>query len=434
MTNLRFAIRQLLKNPGFTAVVCLSGTLACAVRAIRRRQAALTLALGVSTSGFAQDVLQPARPAEPPSTAGSALKMPPPKPAQPQPAIAALLGLFDTYQVIGLSDLHGCSELLAFMEQLVQTPEFAKKVNDLTWEPGNVRFQDLMDDFILRGQDVPLTELRRCWRENTQSHTYSDTPALFHLLQTIRRVNLNLPEARRVRVLLIDPPIDWSKIQSQQDFKEFDREGHMGEVLEREVYAKGRRALFFAGGAHLSRGGGPLQSLERSHPKSTFAIGIHEGFGERTEELETRLESWPKPALVHLRGAWLGELTLPPSGDIFLGPDGKCVEPSRLRKIQDNWDALLFLGKRKDLTRVDPPGLNVLDALWLEELKRRKSVRGGPPLDLGEPPKPQSRQFFSDDEPLGDRRIQLPFPEKPPGEGDLPKLKPGDSKALPDPR
>ena len=134
--------------------------------------------------------------------------------------------------------------------------EFAAKVNDITWEPGNVRFQSLMDGFILQGNEVPLKELSQCWRNNTQAHTYSDTPALFRLLNTIRKVNLKQPESRRVRVLLIDPPVDWSRIQSRADIraKDFDRETHMAAVLEREVYAKGRKALFFAGGAHLGRG------------------------------------------------------------------------------------------------------------------------------------------------------------------------------------
>ena len=38
MTDLKFAIRQLLKNPGFTTVACLCGA---------RRQAVLTRALGI---------------------------------------------------------------------------------------------------------------------------------------------------------------------------------------------------------------------------------------------------------------------------------------------------------------------------------------------------------------------------------------------------
>jgi hypothetical protein len=368
----------------------------------------------------AEDVLQPSSQAVA-TPAGE---------AQPVPALGAVLKLFDTYQVVGLSDLHGCAELLEFVEQLVESPAFARQVDDLTFEPGNVRFQSVMDDFILHGQDVPLSELRRSWRENTQAHTYSDTPALLHLLQTIRRVNLGLPAEERIRVLLIDPPVDWSKIQSRDDLRslDFDREGHMATVVEREVYAKGRKALFFAGGAHLGRGsdaaplpqpqriplgegpppgrdrlrlapagdgaknlppreGGaalplvvsPLQTLEVRHPGTTYAIGIHEGFGQETQAHEAKLDSWPKPALVDIRGTWLGQLPVPPSGDIFIGPDGKPVQPPSGRKQQDKWDAILYLGRRNELTRVAPPGPDVLDAQWLAELERRRRIMGRPP-------------------------------------------------------
>jgi hypothetical protein len=255
-----------------------------------------------------------------------------------------------------------------------------------------------MDEFILDGKDLSREQLSACWRNNTQMHTYSDTPALFELLRTIRRVNLDRPAGKRLRVLLIDPPIDWDRIHTAADVRpvDFDREAHMAEVLEREVYAKGRRALFFAGGAHLSRGEGPgglvgpLEALERRHPGTTFNIAIHEGFGLRTDELEAKLAAWPRPALARIAGTWWGALSpgMWGGGDVFVSRDGTPVKPTPDRKLQDRWDAVLLLGRRAELTRVDPPGPDVLDEAWLNELRRRQSLLGGPPG----PPKPASRQ------------------------------------------
>jgi hypothetical protein len=384
------------------------------------RSPSLVLGCALALVATAQEVLHspPERTATPAARRNRDFARPSNAP-QPEPAVSAVINLFDSYRVVGLSDLHGCAELLAFVDQLVRVPEFRSKVNDITWEPGNVRFQRVMDDFILRGRQMPYKELAQCWRNNTQSHTYSDTPALYELLRTIRSVNLMQPESRRLRVLLIDPPIDWSRIQSAADFRpqDFDRETHMAEVLEREVYAKGRKALFFAGGAHLGRGGGPLHDLEQSHPGTTFNIAIHEGFGERTEELESRLIAWPKPALARIRGTWWGKLQPPPSGDIFIGPDGKRVHPRQDQKIQDKWDTVLFLGKRKELTRVDPPGPNVLDDEWMAELRRRQALRGAPLFDLTSKNHPPTRQFFADDGPHGEQPKMLPlgkdFPGKP---------------------
>jgi hypothetical protein len=373
------------------------------VALMNHQSLALFLACAFPLVSSAQDVVRSRlREAETPVRSNS---------PKPEPALPAVLKLFDSYQVVGLSDLHGCAELLAFVNQLVRAPEFRAKVNDITWEPGNVLFQGVMDDFILRGKEMPYKELAQCWRSNTQSHTYSDTPALSALLQTIHSLNRMQPESRRLRVLLIDPPVDWSRIRSAADFRpqDFDRESHMAAVLEREVYAKNRKALFFAGGAHLGRRSGPLHALELSHPGTTFNIAIHEGFGDRTEELESRLVSWPKPAFARIRGTWWGELQPPPSGDIFIGPDGKRVEPRKDQRIQDKWDGVLFLGKRKELTRVDPPGPDVLDAAWMTELRRRHALRGGPRFDLTGKERPHPRQFFTDEDVQDEEMIRLPL-------------------------
>src|SRR5262245_1781864 len=118
MSDLRLRLRERCKNHGFIAV------------------AVILLALGSCTAGLAQDVLRPGGRAQAAATNGSTPKKPgSSKPAEPLPALPGLLSLFDSYQVVALSDLHGCAELLAFLEQLLQTPDFARKVNDMTWEP-----------------------------------------------------------------------------------------------------------------------------------------------------------------------------------------------------------------------------------------------------------------------------------------------------------
>src|SRR5437868_1756462 len=83
---------------------------------------------------------------------------------KPEAAVEAIIRLFDDHTVVGLSDLHGCAELMGFVGQLVRDSAFLDAVNDITWEPGNVRYQRLMDEFILGGADLSRQELSACWR------------------------------------------------------------------------------------------------------------------------------------------------------------------------------------------------------------------------------------------------------------------------------
>jgi hypothetical protein len=84
----------------------------------------------------------------------------------------------------------------------------------------------------------------------------------------------------------------------------------------------------------------------------------------------------------------------PPSGDIMIGPDGKRVAPPTTGALQDRWDAILYLGKRSELTRVEPPGGDILTGKWLAEIARRRKVLGGPASDQQRPA--DSREYFPD--------------------------------------
>ena len=85
-------------------------------------------------------------------------------------------------------------------------------------------------------------------------------------------------------MLLGDPPLDWSKIRTKDDYAPWtDRDGHYASVVEREVLGKGHRALMIAGEYHVMKtvpkdlqDDPPTmtvaQILERDHPGALFSL------------------------------------------------------------------------------------------------------------------------------------------------------------------
>jgi hypothetical protein len=63
------------------------------------------------------------------------------------------------------------------------------------------------------------------------------------MLSEVRSLNGTLPLSKRVRVVLGDPPIDWSVVQGPADEDMNDwRDAHFAWVVEEHVVKKGRRA------------------------------------------------------------------------------------------------------------------------------------------------------------------------------------------------
>jgi hypothetical protein len=362
----------------------------------------------------------------------------PPSDPAPQEPIGAVLKLFETRRVVALSDLHGCSQELDFLERLVTAPEFRSNVDVLTWELGNARYQSLMDRYILDGAEIPPAELRRCWRENTQANLLGDTPRLVELLAKVRDANRTAGDGRRVRVLLVDPPVDWSEIRERGDVRRdlFDRDAHIAKVLEEEVYSRGKKALYFAGPAHLVRrkpglagarkdrtdspAGTALARLESAHPGTTASIWVHVGSGDSEGKAADAIRSWSRPSVAAIGGTWYESLRQPtlmkrrPPSLIAAGRPQEGAEPPPPPADggpgqgddagSGVWDAVLYLGAREELTRVPMLGRDRVDDDWASELRRRRRLLDMPADDLFTPsaggpyfPAPRARR-------PGDRR------------------------------
>jgi hypothetical protein len=299
-----------------------------------------------------------------------------PSPAEPKPtkAVKGLIEVFDRFPLVALGEAHGSRTQHQFIASLIKHPSFANKVHDIVVEFGNAKYQPIMDRY-LAGETVAHTELRQVWRDTTQTAMVLDLPVYEQFFAIVRAVNQRLPKQKRLRVLLGDPPVDWSKADIKPEM--FERDRHFVSVVEQEVLGKGRKALLISGGAHLRRcclGGslGATALIEKAHPGSVFVVMTHHGFLERNEELEKRLASWPRPGLAPVKNTWLGNL----SPDIFL-PRNRykaSASPYSGMKYQDVTDAYLYLGPKASLQQDTIPPEVLRDEEYQRELQRRRQL------------------------------------------------------------
>jgi hypothetical protein len=315
----------------------------------------------------------------------------PTRPAlEPTPAIPGLLDLFVTHPLVALGEMHGSQDQADFITALLHHPAFPATVQVIVVEFGNARHQAVVDHFIA-GEPVAARDLRPVWRDFFGWGF--DTPIYEQFFRTVRAINRTLPLAQRIRVLLGDPPVDWSQIQftKLEDTHPWmeQRDAHYTEVVETQVLAPGYHGLLIAGMGHFVREWAALdapdmhnivQRLERKYPGSVHVVFPHIGFGAETNALEPYLADWPIPSLISLRTTWLGEL----SAALHFGnfePPPAGGEPPPLKpgfSLRHMADSYLYLGPKSSLTRSTcNPAIYRGDEQFLSKLQRRQSASAG---------------------------------------------------------
>jgi len=289
--------------------------------------------------------------------------------AVPVEPIAAIIDAFRSHQIVALgAGTENNEQSPAFWLALVRDPRFADAVNDIVVEFGSARYQDVMDRYI-HGEEVPDAQLRHIWQDTTQPNTLWDVPVYEGFFRGVRQVNASLPRQRQIRVLLGDPPIDWDRVHSRDDYRalQLDRDGYPADVIRREVLANGRRALVIYGDLHFIRKNprptddtnasarSIVTLLEDSAQAKVFSIRtIAYGFDLST--LQRDVASWPRPSLAMLNGTVLGTTSFSTyfSRPLVVGPDGRPAagnEPSHSPLMQEQFDAIVYLAPQSAITR-----------------------------------------------------------------------------------
>jgi hypothetical protein len=174
--------------------------------------------------------------------------------------VQGILKLFETYRIVMFGEIHECRQEYDLLRKLISAPEFSERVNDIVMEFGNGRYQDMVDRYI-SGENVPVEQVQGAWRDTVGS-VGPVSPVYGEFYAAVRAFNLKLPRERRIRVLLGDPPIDWSRVQRIEDVAYFlpFRDQFYASVVRYQVLAKGRRALLVMGEGHFRRNGGRAPS------------------------------------------------------------------------------------------------------------------------------------------------------------------------------
>jgi hypothetical protein len=323
------------------------------------------------------------------------------RPAVPLQPIDAILDAFRTHAVVALGEgvSHGDEAAYGFRLALLRDRRFVETVNDVVVELGNARYQDLIDRFV-RGEDVSDDSLRHVWQDTTQPSVVADFTIYQDFFRAVRALNVLLPEGRRLRVLLGDPPIEWEHVTSPDEFLRWleQRDSYPAHVIRTEVLAKGHRALVIYGQMHFQRRN-VMSNYDMSIPAAQTLVSLLEQNVPRSvftiwpipdlEKLQSDVASWPVPSIARITGTVLGATDFgayrSPNEPRMSVENGQFVAVPRDRwktlRADEQFDAVMYEGPRGAIQFAKPAASLCADAQHVQERLKRIALAGLPPSE-----------------------------------------------------
>jgi Haem-binding uptake, Tiki superfamily, ChaN len=282
-------------------------------------------------------------------------------------AAQGIIAAFRQHPVVMIGEVHSIRRAGDFYIRLIREGKFQETVEDIVVEFASRNNQPLLDRYIA-GEDLPVDELRRIWRDTTKV-AYWESPIYAEWLAAIREVNQGLPPSRRLRVLAGDTAVDWKNVHTSSDWIALgDNDVSFADVIVNEIVSKKHRALVVLGMDHVLKSGGPNGELdtatrvESRYPGSSYVVlldsrGVLQPAVRELVRFHRLRED--VPILCVLQGTPLGE----------------AGEGGRLPLVRMA-DALLYLGPPEMLTRAWPPP-GSLEPAYLGEVDRRSTIEWG---------------------------------------------------------
>ncbi|MBL8268795.1 ChaN family lipoprotein [Steroidobacter sp.] len=266
---------------------------------------------------------------------------------QPREAVQAILDAFQTHALVALGEYHGNLQTHAFRLSLLRHPAFAATVDTIVVEFGNARYQAIVDKYVA-GEAIERDALAKVWQDTGIPHGVWDVPMYQETYEAIRSINRDLPPHRKLRVLLGDPPMDWSTVRSRDDLAKWraSRDSYAANLIAKEVVNQGHKALLLYGSWHIDRAASRsddvrmLTLLEANNPARVFSVDLSTNVTDDLLSAEPAARSWPVPSLIFLDGTPLGAYVAASEQN----------RPTPL-PLKQHYDAVIYLGPQGEMTQ-----------------------------------------------------------------------------------
>jgi Haem-binding uptake, Tiki superfamily, ChaN len=241
-----------------------------------------------------------------------------------QPIVKGILAAWDKADLVCLGEDHGSKNDSDLRIALIEHPDFLRKVKVIMIESANVAHQDVLDRFVIDGEEMSREKLRTVWSD-ASGHEVWDAPIYEAFIRSVRKINLRMPRDRRVRLLAGDDPT------------EHNRGRWIREAVAREILDKNLKGLAVYGAGHcVNYGGGFPGEIGDKYPGRIWAV-----FNFFDVEAGRRAFGLgDEPALIQITGT---DKAKQPSGRMFF-----------LGRVNDNFklgevtDAIVYFGNMKD--------------------------------------------------------------------------------------
>ncbi|GJL95286.1 MAG: hypothetical protein DHS20C05_16910 [Hyphococcus sp.] len=276
-----------------------------------------------------------------------------------------LLAMFEgSCRAVAISEAHGASNHVWLRNQLLLRKDLTDHVDIIAVEFANSFHQDLIDRYVIDGEDIDINEIAKIWRDTSQL-TVWDSPIYEEFFKLARQGNLNRSPDRRVRILALGAPIDWANIENHEEIKPLLNRGKiMGERVRDHGVAVGR-TLILVGFRHYELGvGQSTRIVERTFPGELCVVARIYGDDEATVHFAAQYIDNNQP-----------KLFFPIVGTDIGGIEAKEMTYSSRRgspKLEDIADGVIYLGS--EVTQTQNPDPTIYEGWYGEELNRRAKI------------------------------------------------------------